>query len=125
MARGRERRVARPAALQRAWFLGPPRPSFLRACHPIGRLVLESALEGLANGCNMSVIEEDQRSQRQAEEFSRQADQPAPGLVVELIDFLRHNKKWWLGPIIAVLLLVGLLAVLAASPLAPFIYPLF
>ena len=73
----------------------------------------------------MSVIEEDQRSQRQAEEFSRQADQPAPGLVVELIDFLRHNKKWWLGPIIAVLLLVGLLAVLAASPLAPFIYPLF
>ena len=40
----------------------------------------------------------------------------------EFLDFLLHNKKWWLTPIILVLLLVGLLAVFAATGVAPFIY---
>jgi len=31
------------------------------------------------------------------------------GLLRELTDFLRHNKKWWLVPIILVLLLVSAL----------------
>jgi hypothetical protein len=62
---------------------------------------------------------------RQAEEFQRQADEPPPGLLAELFDFILHNKKWWLTPIIAVLLLVGLLAVLGSTGAAPFIYTLF
>jgi drug/metabolite transporter superfamily protein YnfA len=40
--------------------------------------------------------------------------------------FLRENKKYWLAPIVIVLLLVGLLLVVAkGSAVAPFIYTLF
>ncbi len=47
-------------------------------------------------------------------------------LIKEFWLFIKHEKKWWLVPLIAVLLLVALLMVFAqSSPLAPFIYPLF
>lgn len=40
--------------------------------------------------------------------------------------FLRQRKKYWLLPIVLVLVLLGLLLVTAgSSPLAPFIYALF
>ena len=61
----------------------------------------------------------------EAEEFARQAEQASPSLVREFIDFLLHNKKWWLAPIIVVLLFVGLLVILAGTGAAPFIYTLF
>lgn len=48
-----------------------------------------------------------------------------PGLVSEFIGFMRENKKWWLSPIIFVLLLLGLLVLLGGSGVAPFIYSLF
>jgi drug/metabolite transporter superfamily protein YnfA len=44
---------------------------------------------------------------------------------VELWLFLRDNKKWWLLPILAVLVLFGLLMLLAGTGAAPFIYTLF
>jgi len=56
------------------------------------------------------------------EEFARQAEEKAPGLIAEFVDFLIHNKKWWLTPIIIVLLLLGLIATLQTTPFAPFIY---
>ena len=41
-------------------------------------------------------------------------------------EFMRVRKKWWLGPIVFALLLVGFLLVLTeGSALAPFIYTLF
>ncbi|HTY38017.1 MAG TPA: DUF5989 family protein [Bacteroidota bacterium] len=44
----------------------------------------------------------------------------------ELWAFMRTRKKWWLGPIIFVLLLLGLVIILTqGSALAPFIYTLF
>jgi hypothetical protein len=44
----------------------------------------------------------------------------------ELWDFMKVRKKWWLGPIVLMLLLLGLLIVLTqGSALAPFIYTLF
>jgi hypothetical protein len=44
----------------------------------------------------------------------------------ELWEFMKVRKKWWLGPIVLVLLLMGLLIVLTqGSALAPFIYTLF
>jgi hypothetical protein len=47
-------------------------------------------------------------------------------LVSEFWAFLRVRKKWWLLPIIVVMLLVGTLLILAhGSALAPFIYTLF
>lgn len=40
--------------------------------------------------------------------------------------FLKVRKKWWLGPIIGMLLLLGMLLVFTqGSALAPFIYTLF
>jgi len=35
------------------------------------------------------------------------------------------NKKWWLVPIIAVLLIFGLLILLSSTGVAPFIYTVF
>jgi F0F1-type ATP synthase assembly protein I len=63
--------------------------------------------------------------QDQVDAFERQADLAAPGLVGETIGFLRHNKKWWLAPLLIVLALVGLLVLAQGSVLAPFIYTLF
>ena len=70
----------------------------------------------------------DQRSPEyrpDADEFAKQAEQASKGLMREFFDFLRHNKKWWLTPIILVLLLVGLIIVFGGSVAAPFIYTLF
>jgi uncharacterized membrane protein YjdF len=48
------------------------------------------------------------------------------GLIGELWAFLRERKKWWLLPVITVLLVVGTLLVFAqGSALAPFIYTIF
>ena len=47
-------------------------------------------------------------------------------IVAELWAYMRIRKKWWLGPIFFVLILLGLLIVLTqGSALAPFIYTLF
>jgi hypothetical protein len=58
-------------------------------------------------------------------DLAQQASQAQRGIVGEFVDFLLHNKKWWLTPIILVLLLVGLLLVLGGTGAAPFIYTLF
>jgi hypothetical protein len=47
-------------------------------------------------------------------------------LIVELWTFMKERKKFWLLPIIAVLLLLGTLIVLTqGSAVAPFVYTLF
>ena len=44
----------------------------------------------------------------------------------ELWEFMRENKKFWLAPIVVVLVVTGLLLVAAqGSAVAPFIYTLF
>jgi fluoride ion exporter CrcB/FEX len=45
--------------------------------------------------------------------------------VRELWALIRQNKKYWLIPIIIVLLLLGLLVFLSGTAVAPFIYTLF
>lgn len=47
-------------------------------------------------------------------------------IIRELWDFMKVRKKFWLAPIIVVLLLLGILIVFTqSSALAPFIYALF
>ncbi|HOX56462.1 MAG TPA: DUF5989 family protein [Candidatus Paceibacterota bacterium] len=46
-------------------------------------------------------------------------------MFTELWGFLRHNKKWWLLPILFFLLFFGLLIFLSGTGVAPFIYTLF
>ena len=46
--------------------------------------------------------------------------------ISDLWGFLKERKKWWLLPMILVLLLFGVLIVLTSgSAIAPFIYTLF
>ena len=47
-------------------------------------------------------------------------------LLIDLWDFMRIRKKFWLAPIFIVLLLISLLLVVAeGTVIAPFIYPIF
>jgi hypothetical protein len=59
------------------------------------------------------------------DDFLSQASGKQTGLAAELIGFLKNNKKWWLGPIILSILLLGLLVLLGGTAAAPFIYTLF
>jgi len=45
-------------------------------------------------------------------------------LLRELWSFARQNKKWWIIPVVGLLLLAGLFVV-AVSTISPFIYTLF
>jgi hypothetical protein len=45
--------------------------------------------------------------------------------VVELWALIHQKKKYWLAPIIIVLLLFGVLVLLSGTAAAPFIYTLF
>jgi hypothetical protein len=62
---------------------------------------------------------------RQAADFEDRAQGRQRGALGEMLDFLAQNKKWWLTPIVVVLLLVGVLVVLGGTGAAPFIYTLF
>ena len=46
-------------------------------------------------------------------------------LLSQIWQMLRQNKKYWLLPIIIVLLLLGVIVILGATSAAPFIYTLF
>ncbi|MBI2478859.1 MAG: hypothetical protein HYV60_09555 [Planctomycetia bacterium] len=58
-------------------------------------------------------------------DFSRIANEQDIGLLAEFWDFLIHNKKWWLTPIVLILLLMGVLVMLSGTAAAPFIYTLW
>ena len=58
-------------------------------------------------------------------EFEKANSQVRASIVTEFLHFLREEKKWWLAPIIIVLLGVGALLLLSATGAAPFIYTLF
>ena len=65
------------------------------------------------------------RERQEAEEFQAEAQAGRTGLIAEFWDFLKHNKKWWLLPILIVMLLLGVLVVLGGTGLGPFVYTLF
>jgi hypothetical protein len=46
-------------------------------------------------------------------------------LISEFLAFLKHNKAYWLVPIIIVLLLFAALIIFGGTSAAPFIYTLF
>jgi hypothetical protein len=48
------------------------------------------------------------------------------GIVGSLFSFFWKNKKWWLFPVLFVLVAIGLILVFAqSSAIGPFIYSLF
>jgi hypothetical protein len=64
-------------------------------------------------------------SKSSSSRFADQLTAERASVLREFIDFLRHNKKWWMLPILLVFLVFGLLMLLGGSAAAPFIYTLF
>jgi hypothetical protein len=57
--------------------------------------------------------------------FERQSQMKPPGILSEFGDFLIHNQRWWLTPIIIILLLMSVIIALTNTAIGPFIYALF
>jgi hypothetical protein len=60
-----------------------------------------------------------------AERFAREADGAGASLGYELWQLICQNRKWWMLPVIGVLMMVGLLVLMGGTAAAPFIYTLF
>ena len=56
--------------------------------------------------------------------FEKAAGETKASLVRDSLAFLGQNKKWWLLPILLVMLSLGALAIVGGAA-APFIYTLF
>jgi len=67
----------------------------------------------------------EKHSDASPQSFEQLAEQASPGFLMEFWDFLRNNKKWWLTPIVVILLMFGALMFLSGTAAAPFIYTLF
>jgi len=67
-----------------------------------------------------------QRSEsQQARAFTDEAEREGHGVMREFWSLLRHNKKWWLAPIILSLVVLGAVIALSSTAVAPLIYTLF
>jgi hypothetical protein len=77
------------------------------------------------NKDDLQIESSDNDASNAASDFQRIASGKQVGIVREFWDFLKHNKKWWLTPIILSLLLIALLAITGSSGVGPFIYTLF
>jgi Family of unknown function (DUF5989) len=60
-----------------------------------------------------------------ANDLKQRSESGSSGVLSELWAFIKHNKKWWLTPILVMLLLLGVLIILGGTGAAPFIYTLF
>ena len=59
-------------------------------------------------------------------EFEKIAgEQGEGGFFSDYWHFIRHNKKWWLIPLVVLLLALGALTLLGGTAAAPFIYTIF
>lgn len=65
-------------------------------------------------------------AQNRENDFAQAAERSGgAGFLGEFWSYLRNSRKWWLAPIILLLLLLTGLTFAAGSGAAPFIYALF
>jgi hypothetical protein len=62
---------------------------------------------------------------RSAGAFANAAQGRSRGLPSEVWAFARQHKRWWITPIIIILLIVAALVFLGGTGAGPLIYPLF
>lgn len=62
---------------------------------------------------------------REGEALAALAGRRRRGLPLELLGWLARSRKWWLLPLLLLLLLAGLFVWVSGSGLAPFLYALF
>jgi hypothetical protein len=62
---------------------------------------------------------------KQPPRFADLAHAPRHSVWLDLWQLLREHKRWWLTPIVVMMLLLGLLTLFAGGSAAPFLYTLF
>ncbi len=65
-----------------------------------------------------------QQPTSKADDFVREGEKSSTFLG-DFLYFLRQSRKWWMLPLIGLLLMFGMLMLLASTGAAPFIYTLF
>ena len=91
----------------------------------VARAADEQAIE--VNGSQAMVrhaVDEKSESES-ADQFREAAEGDQPSFLIELWQFLKAKKAWWMIPILLSFTLIVVTAWLSSSALAPFIYPLF
>jgi len=87
--------------------------------HRLAQLPDQAEELGAEQGQFMSIIESALQGLKKYADFKGRASR------VEFWAFLKERKKFWLAPIIMVMLLFGALLLLQGTVVAPFIYTLF
>ena len=64
-------------------------------------------------------------SENEKKAFEQAQQEKQACIVKEFFLFLKHNKKYWMIPILITLLALALLIFLGGTAVAPFIYTLF
>ena len=67
----------------------------------------------------------DRKPTSQGDEFARAAARKRDSFVTDYLYLLKTTKKWWMLPLIVLLLALGALMILSSTVAAPFIYTLF
>jgi hypothetical protein len=60
-----------------------------------------------------------------SDDFLEQSRRPRKGILSEFVGFLLSNKRYWLLPIVLVMILFTVLMLTSTTGVAPFIYTLF
>lgn len=90
-----------------------------------GSLLATSSYTDLTSSTGNMTEQSSDDQDKANDEFLNAAQDSERGLVSEFIMFMAENKMWWLTPILVVFGLLGVLLVLGATGVAPFIYTLF
>lgn len=67
----------------------------------------------------------EQNDSKKESEFARQAGKRRSSFLSDYLYLVKTNRKWWMLPLMGLLLGFGLLMVLASTGAAPFIYTMF
>ena len=65
------------------------------------------------------------KSKLRKNDFEKAGQEKPESLLREFLQFVIENKKWWMIPILVMLLGLGLLSMLSSTGAAPFIYSIF
>ena len=64
-------------------------------------------------------------SENEKKSFEEAGKEGEASLLAEFVQMLKQNKKYWMVPLVVVLLGFGLLIALGGTAIAPFIYQMF
>jgi|SRR6188474_1837299 uncharacterized protein DUF5989 len=99
--------------------------SFSAAHDPSNDLGLDQELSPILPRAGM-VLGKGIRLGTWSQRFNRSCVVGKLQIVTEYFQFLKQQKKWWMLPIVMLMVLLGLLVLFTqGSPLAPFIYTIF